>query len=108
MFDRTTTDLLMSKRQHIMRVLKNTTNVDCYAIGSTDLAVVLQMPTTSQDKDVEIVGMTDGGFQITYKGHWMLDSGERQAFNDSLRASFYMGCDEVMTWVEMILDEITD
>tara|TARA_R110000787_G_scaffold24635_1_gene69707 strand:+ start:742 stop:1068 length:327 start_codon:yes stop_codon:yes gene_type:complete len=108
MFDRTTTDLLMSKRQHIMRVLKEMGNIDCYAIGHTDLAVVLQMPITSQDRDVEIVGMTNGGFQITYKGHWMLDSAECQAFNDSLRASFYMGCDEVMTWVEMILDEITD
>ena len=108
MFDKDTTQILNEKRAHIMSVLKNTGNIDCYAIGSTDLAVVLQMPTTSQDKDVEIVGMTDGGFQITYKGHWMLDSGERQAFNDSLRASFYMGCDEVMTWVEMILEEITD
>jgi len=99
MFDRTTQDLLMSKRQHIMRVLKSTTSIDCYAIGHTDLAT---------ENHVELVGLSNGGFQITYKGHWMLDSGERQAFNDSLRASFYMGCDEVMTWVEMILDEITD
>ena len=99
MFDRYTTDLLMSKRQHIMRVLKSTTTIDCHAIGHTDLAT---------ENDVELVGMTDGGFTITYKDHWMLDSRERQAFNDSLRASFYMGADEVMTWVEMIREELKD
>ena len=99
MFDEYTTLILNQKRAHIMSVLKDQGNIDCYAIGSTDLAL---------ENDVELVGMTDGGFTITYKDHWMLDSGERQAFNDSLRASFYMGADEVMTWVEMIREELKD
>jgi len=99
MFDRTTQDLLMSKRQHIMRVLKSTTSIDCYAIGHTDLAT---------ENHVELVGLSNGGFQITYKDHWMLTQAECQAFNDSIRASFYMGADEVMGWVEMLRDKITD
>ena len=99
MFDRYTTDLLMSKRQHIMRVLKSTTTIDCHAIGHTDLAT---------ENDVELVGMTDGGFQITYKDHWMLTSAECQDFNDSIRASYYMGADEIITWVEMLKQTIAE
>ena len=99
MFDRTTTDLLMSKREHIMRVLSDRTMIDFYKVGSTCLSL---------ENDVELVGLSNGGFQITYKDHWMLTSAECQAFNDSIRASFYMGADEVMTWVEMILEELKD
>ena len=82
-----------------MRILGEKTMIDFYKIGSTCLSL---------ENEVELVGMTNGDFQITYKGHWMLDSREVDAFNNSIRASFYMGCDEVMTWVEMILDELKD
>ncbi len=82
-----------------MRVLGEKTMIDFYKVGSTGLDL---------ENEVELVGMTNGDFQITYKGHWMLDSREVDAFNNSIRASYYMGADVVMDWVEMILDELKD
>lgn len=99
MFDTYTTELLNEKRNHIIDVLKSTTTIDCYAIGSTDLAT---------ENDVELVGLSNGGFQITYKNHWMLTQAECQEFNDSIRSSFYMGADEVITWVRMLTEKIID
>ena len=82
-----------------MRVLKSTTTIDCYAIGHTDLAT---------ENHVELVGLSNGGFQITYKDHWMLTQAECSEFNDSIRASYYMGADVVMDWVETIEANLKD
>ena len=99
MFDKYTTQILNEKRAHIMNVLGEHTMIDFYKIGSTGLDL---------ENDVELVGLSDGGFQITYKDHWMLTQAECQEFNDSIRASFYMGEDEVMTWFEMLSDKLKD
>jgi hypothetical protein len=99
MFDTDTTDLLKSKREHIMSILGENTMIDYYKIGSTGLDL---------ENEVELVGMTNGEFQITYKDHWMLTQAECQAFNDSIRASYYMGADVVMGWVETIGANLKD
>jgi len=99
MFDKDTTQILNEKREHIMSILGERTMIEYYKIGSTGLDL---------ENDVELVGMTNGGFQITYKDHWMLTQAECQEFNDSIRASYYMGADEVMTWLEMLTDIIID
>jgi hypothetical protein len=99
MFDRTTTDLLKSKREHIMRILGERTMIDFYKIGSTGLDL---------ENEVELVGMTNGEFQITYKDHWMLTQAECSEFNHSIRASYYMGADVVMDWVETIEANLKD